>query len=353
MRLFCAVFVQLLLLMPGGLVVAASPMEEQPKIDSHAHVYADIPEYVAMVSRLGFETINICDGGNDPDMMEKKRGWVQGLHKAHGNRFQFCPTFDLTQREAPGYSNHVIAYLNDAFDQGAVMVKMYKEVGLELKRGDGAYLMPDDACFDPIYAYLVKRGVPLLAHFAEPPAAWLPLDPASVHFGYYSRHPEWHFYNRENFPSYESILAARDRILEKHPALIMIGTHLGSMANDVGALGAYLDRFPNFHVDIAARTGDLSRQPRDTVRSFFIRYQDRVLYGSDLEIFPPDSGPFTPEQITKIVEGAERHYRMTWAYYTESGMVTIKGKEVECLDLPEAVVEKLYYGNAARIILDR
>lgn len=337
------------------VLTAAAPAEPMaiesiPKIDAHTHMYAPMPALTAMLARLDFKVINICDGGNDPELFVKKRGWVQAQHEAHPERFEFSPSFDLTRRDDPDYSQQVTAYFGEAFAAGAVMIKIYKEVGLEIKDPSGAYILPDDGRFDPIYDYLAKHRRPLLAHLAEPRAAWLPLDPESVHYGYYSRHPEWHFYQRTDVPSWEAIIDARSRLLEKHPDLTLIGAHLGSMAYDVELLGRYLDTYPNFHVDVAARDADLSRQPAEKVRAFFVNYQDRVLYGSDLEIDLPEDGRYSEAETARIVAGAEKHYRMTWQYYTGEGTVTMKGKEVECLNLPRAVVEKFYYGNAKRLI---
>ena len=321
-----------------------------PKIDAHAHIYAPMPELAAMLERLNMRAINICDGATDPDLLAKKRGWVQAQQERWPERFAFCPTFDLTHRTDPDYGAQVAAYFDEAFAAGAVMIKIYKEVGLEIKDAAGQYIMPDDPIFDPVYAWLAEHKRPLLAHLAEPRAAWLPLDPESVHYRYYSRHPEWHFYGRTDVPSWEAIIESRSRLLEKHPDLIMIGAHLGSMAYDVELLGRYLDRYPNFHVDIAARDGDLSRQPPERVRDFFVTYQDRVLYGSDIEISVTDGGARTDDEIARIVENAENHYRNTWQYYAGTGTVTLAGRAVECLSLPPDVVEKFYYANAVRLM---
>lgn len=342
-----------MVLMATALPGAAEPapgFDAMPKIDAHAHVYVDMPEFNAMLARCNVRVINICDGGNDPALLKAKRAWVQALHENHPTRYFFCPTFDLTRRNESGYVEDVIQYLDDAFAQGAVMVKIYKEVGLELKTPDGAWLMPDDPVFDPIYEHMAKSGKPMLAHFAEPLAAWLPLDQESVHYNYYARHPEWHFYTQKDIPSHETVIAARSRVLKRHPDLVMIGAHLGSLEHDVKVLGAYLDQYPNFHVDIAARSADLSRQPAKDVRDFFLKYQDRILYGSDIGVDLPESGTRSPEETAKIAGNAEGHYRRDWTYFSGAGTVEVKGKSVECLALPREVLEKFYYKNAERLI---
>ena len=122
------------------------------------------------------------------------------LVKQHPDIFSFASTFDLTTRNEPDYGARVAKALDETFAQGAVMVKIWKEVGLELKRPDGSFLLPDDPILDPVYAHLASRRKPLLAHLAEPREAWLPLDPKGVHYGYYSRNPQWHLYGKPEYP---------------------------------------------------------------------------------------------------------------------------------------------------------
>lgn len=324
----------------------APGFESMPKIDVHVHISADIPEFAAMLERTGFRVVNICGGSSKPETMAERWGIAKDLSAAYPKVYRLCPTFDLTRRNEPGYADAVIDSLDQAFDNGAVTVKIFKEVGLDLKRPDGAFLMPDDALFDPIYTHMAEKGRSMITHFAEPLAAWLPLDPENVHYSYYSKSPKWHFYTQEGIPAHEDVIAARSRVLEKHPNLVMIGAHLGSLEHDVKVLGDYLEKYPNFYVDSAARTGDLSRQAPEAVRAFFIKYQDRVIYGSDIGVSPPENA----EEAAKVTASAEAHYRMDWQYFSGTGPVTIKNKEVDSLNLPREVLEKFYYRNAERVM---
>ena len=162
--------------------------------------------------------------------------------KQHPDIFSFASTFDLTTRDAPDYGARIAKALDETFAQGAVMVKIWKEVGLELKRPDGAFLLPDDSILDPVYAHLASRRKPLLAHLAEPREAWLPLDPKGVHYGYYSRNPQWHLYGKPEFPSHARLMDARDHILAKHPSLVVIGAHIGSLEYDVDEAAKRLEQ---------------------------------------------------------------------------------------------------------------
>jgi predicted TIM-barrel fold metal-dependent hydrolase len=220
---------------------------------------------------------------------------------------------------------------------------------MKLKTPDGAYMMPDDNLFDPIYSHLAKRGRPLVAHFADPIEAWLPLDPKSVNFSYYANNPEWHVHGREGFPSHAEILAAADNVLAKHPDLIMLAAHLGSMEHDLDALAQRLDRHPNLYVDVSARTPALTRQPAKQVRDFFIKYQDRVLYGVDVGEFTPGATPSKDERV-KFTKAMERCYRTDFAYYAGKGSQEYGRREIEGLALPRSVLKKFYHGNARRLM---
>jgi hypothetical protein len=122
------------------------------------------------------------------------------LYQKRPDLFPFTTTFDVTTHNEPGYAGRVIAWLDRAFQDGAVAVKIWKEVGMELKDRNGKFILPDDPKFDPIYAYLARRGKPLHAHLAEPIDAWRPLDPDSPHYHYYSQNPEWHLYGETRVP---------------------------------------------------------------------------------------------------------------------------------------------------------
>ena len=325
--------------------------EEILKIDVHSHVFDDVPEVVEMMDRNRVRIVNVCVRGTDPQRLRRQEQLAEQQQARYGRgRFPFASTFDLTRRDDPDYVDQVRRWLDASFEKGALMVKIWKEVGMEIKDRNGRFILPDDPRFDPIYAFLAERGKPLLAHLAEPLDAWRPLDPQSVHYGYYSTNPEWHLFGRSGFPSHAEIIAARDRILERHPRLTVIGAHLGSLEHDVDELARRFDRYPNFSVDCSARTADLTRQPTDKVRAFLVRYQDRVLYGLDRSYRPDPQRESTAEERLRFARDLEASYRQDFRYYAGEGEMEYRGKAVRCLGLPREVLEKLYHRNAERII---
>jgi predicted TIM-barrel fold metal-dependent hydrolase len=327
--------------------------EEIHKIDVHAHLFENLPQLAAMLRSNNVSIVNVCNRGRDGHLAAMHRIALD-MFRSHPDLFPFASCFDLTRIEEPGYTNEVIAWLDRTFRDGAVMTKLWKEVGLELRRRDGSFVLPDDPVFDPIYDFLAQRRKPLIAHLADPIDGWRPLDPNSPHYGYFRNNPQFHLYGKPGYPSHADLIAARDRILEKHPRLIVIGAHLGSLEHDLDQLAERLDRYPNFYVDCAARTRDLSRLPPERVRKFFQKYQDRILYGVDMtwKPFLRDSPP-TDQQRASFIKQLEGRYRADYAFYAGSGPIQYNSQTVEALALPARILHKFYHENAARLGLDR
>lgn len=318
------------------------------KIDAHSHVFEDLPAFHDMLRRNNARTINICVPGTD-GLLEEMHRIAVDLYRKHPDLYPFVTTFDLRDWSGAGFKDRTIGWLRQAFSDGARGVKIWKEIGLELKRPDGSFLMADDAVFDPIYVFIAQSRKVLVAHLAEPIQAWRPLDPSGPHYDYYSTHPEWHLYNKPGYPSHAAIIAARDRILEKHPTLIVVGAHLGSLEHDLEGLGERFDRYPNFNVDSAGRLRNLSYQSSEKVRRFLIQYQDRIVYGIDMGWRPHRGGPVSEAMRQAYPRRIDARQRMDFAYLSGHGDVNYGGRTVQALDLPRRVLEKIYSENAIRL----
>jgi predicted TIM-barrel fold metal-dependent hydrolase len=258
-------------------------------------------------------------------------------------RLPWIATFDDAGFAAPGFAARTLAEIDQALEQGALGVKIYKSIGMELRSAAGAYVLPDDPAFEPIFAGLEKRGTTVYAHLAEPIAAFSPLDPKSPDYGYYKANPAWHVHGRVGVPSKEAILAARDQVLERHPRLRFVGCHLGSMEEDVDDIARRLDRYPSFAVDTAARVVHLMLQPREKVRAFFLKYPDRILYATDAVVMPADDPAAAARRL-------EAEYARDWAYFATGETVEIDGRQVEGIALPEPVLRQLFRENALRFV---
>ncbi len=318
------------------------------KIDAHSHVFEDLPGLNAMMDRINVRTINVCVPGGDGHLALMDRV-ARDLYQKRPDLYPFTATFDVTGVNEPAYAAKVIAWLDEAFRNGAVAVKIWKEFGMEVKTRDGKFMLPDDPILDPIYAHLARRGKPLHAHLAEPIDAWLPLDKDSNHYSYYSQNPQWHLHGKPEYPSHAAIIAARDNIMKKHPALVVVGAHLGSLEHDLAGIAERLERFPRFHIEVAARTRNLARHPSEKVRALFLKYPDRILYGVDASWKPHTRGQATEQQREGHIKSMEVRYRSDFDYYAGKGEMTYNGRKTESLNLPRPVLEKFYHANAERI----
>jgi predicted TIM-barrel fold metal-dependent hydrolase len=314
------------------------------RIDAHAHLLKDAPALYQLFDRLNVRILNICvvdkyERGSEEAEPQHAMA-LKVFHNSKG-RGAWCSTFDPQNWETPGFAQRAVTQLEQTFQQGAIAVKIYKSIGMELKSKAGKYLMPDDPVFDPIFQAIAARNKTLFAHIAEPIAAWLPLDPTSPDYGYYSTRAAWHMFGHPERPSKETILAARDRMLKRHPKLRVVGCHLGSMEEDVNDIARRLEQYPNFAVDTAARMEHLALQNRDKVRAFLIKYQDRVLYATDLVTNDWDDA-------TRAAKKWESEYARDWKYLTTEETVDFGGRKIQGLALPEGVLRKLYRENALK-----
>jgi hypothetical protein len=314
------------------------------KIDAHLHYYGDHPDNLAFLGRLDLKLLNICVSQDTSGAWRKGADIYRDLQTRFPERYAWITSFDLPDFSAD-YADRVIDGLKKDFAAGAIACKVWKNVGMEVRNPAGDFVMVDDPLFDPIWEFLAREDCTLLMHIGEPLACWRPLIDDNPHYGYYSRNPQWHMYGKPEYPSHEAIMASRDRMVERHAKLRIVGAHLASLEFDVAEIARRLDRFPNFAVDSSARVADLAYQDTDTVRAFFLKYADRLLFGTDVVRMDCASRLTEAERSSQIAAFA-RHYEMEFAYYESGERVTVRGKENRGLNLPEEVLAQFYLTNA-------
>ncbi len=315
-------------------------------IDTHTHAYQPDPNFYRMMEHLHLHTVDICVAErNNPHFaslsaqIKAAKSFVSGSN----GRAVLCTTFDPFKFSEPAFPKEAVEQLNNDFAWGAVAVKIWKNVGMELKNSKGTFVMPDDPRFEPIYQDIARRGKTLIAHLAEPDSCWQSPNKNSPDYSYYQEHPEWYMYTKPDHPSKQAILKARDHILETNPQLRVVGAHLGSMESNLDELKRHLDRYPNFAVDTAGRVIYFALQPRDKARKFLIDHQDRILYATDLQFY---GGQNTGRDIAEW----QNTYLADWRFFATDAMVTIEGHQARGLQLPTGVLRKLYHDNAQRWI---
>lgn len=315
-------------------------------IDVHVHAYKADAALRDLFERLRLRVLNILViDDRDEFFRSIEPQWTDALavRRTTSGRAAVCTTISPYDYDDPRFSDRVNARLNDDFAAGAVAVKLYKTVGMQIKTKGGRYLMPDAPVFGAMLEHIAAQRKTVVAHFAEPDSCWQPLDPASPDYEYYRQHPQEHAYRHPEWPSKQAILAARDHLLQMHPTLRVVGAHLGSMEVDVNQIAERFDRYPNFAVDTAARIPYLMRQPAEKVRAFLIKYQDRVLYGTDLVMMPTD-------EIEAGLKNWASTYERDWKYFSTDQTVKFEGGSTRGLRLPLPVLRKLYHDNADRWI---
>ncbi len=315
-------------------------------IDAHTHIYKDDPEFSALFQRLKLHILDIClIDDRDPyfKAMEPQRSDVLKVVHSTSGRTVWCTTFNPYGFEESGFSQRPIRQVNRDFAGGAMAVKIYKVMGMEMKSRAGKYVMADDPAFEPIYQDIASHRRTVIAHLAEPDSCWKPPDPASPDYEYYKEHPEEYAYAHPEWPSKAAILAARDHLLAQNPRLRVVGAHLGSMEADVDEMAQRFDRYSNFAVDTAARVPYFMIQPREKVWAFLIKYQDRILYATYLVVMPQDN---TEKSLQEWKATSERD----WKFFVTDQTVEYKGHTYQGLRLPESIRRKLFHDNAVRWI---
>lgn len=319
------------------------------KFDAHVHANTTNRAFLEQAQADGFQLMSINVDYPDFPTLAAQHTAALELAKADPARLHWATTFSMQGYGTAGWSEKVQTGLDEAVAEGARAVKVWKNIGMVERDGDGSLVMLDDPALKPVAEHIRGLGVPLIAHQGEPHNCWLPLSQMTTDNDreYFGKHPQYHMHLHPEMPSYEDLMAARDRFVEAHPDLDFVGAHMASLEYDVDRLGEFLDRFPKATVDLAARMGQVQYQSvrdRERVRSFFIRYQDRLLYGTDLTQGPTDDP-------AAFRTAAHEVWVSDWLYLAtdKSQRINTISEDATGLALPSEVVDKIYYENAARV----
>jgi predicted TIM-barrel fold metal-dependent hydrolase len=326
-----------------------------PVIDFHSHVsprgQRQTPamppaELVQTMDAVNVRTMVNLTGGTG----ERLAAAIAAFDAAFPRRFVTMTEPSWTRAGEPGYPGWQAAEIEKAKAAGAVGVKVLKTLGLYLRDGgpSGTLVAVDDRRFDPMWDACGQLGLPVAIHVGDPEAFFLPIDRFNERYEELGAHPDWSFHGKD-FPSFRAILEARDRVFARHPKTTFVGLHVGHWAENLGAVGEMLDRFPHVQVEIGARIGELGRQPR-TSRRFFDRYQDRILFGTDAIPL----GTQTPQQVFgadlyriyyRFLETEDEYFDYAPAPVPPQGRWKIYG-----LGLPDQILRKVYHENAERVL---
>jgi predicted TIM-barrel fold metal-dependent hydrolase len=318
------------------------------KVDAHMHIDGPANGLVEQAIRDRFHILTINVDDPDHGSIPQQLHDAASLRRRYPGRVAFAGTFSAAGFTRPGWSSEALREIRAALAQGAVGVKIWKNFGMIVRTDDGRYVMPDDPRLEPIYSLLQREHIVLLGHLAEPRNCWLPLAKMTVKgdADYYRQHPEYYMYLHPERPGHDEILAARDRMLAAHPQLRFDALHLASLEWDVDKIAAFLDRFPQADVDMAARIAHLEYQAEthpEKVRRFLIRYQDRILYGTD--------DAYGPAEDRQAVAEIAADWRRDWRFLATADELRSPDLErpFRGMHLPRGVVDKIYRKNAVAL----
>jgi len=339
------------------------PRARYPVFDTHTHLTFAQPEEGSTVpTKLEIlwppeRLIPVMDRKNVRVMVNLTGGTgeileqaIAAFDRAYPGRFVTCvePGYHLAGEA--GFPQRQADAIEAAKRAGAGGLKVLKALGLYLRDGgpDGPLVPVDDPRFDPMWDACGQLGLPVFIHIADPAAFFLPTDRFNERWEELANHPDWSFFGRD-FPSRSELLAARDRVIARHPKTQFVGLHVANNPEDLADVAASFDRLPNLSLEIGARIGELGRQPR-TARRFFEKYQDRIMFGTDAV----PGGFEYPQQVFggelydiyyRFLETEDEYFDYAPAPVPPQGRWKIYG-----LGLPDEILKKVYHDNAARLL---
>ena len=324
-----------------------------PVIDAHNHLgsafggeWATRPPsgLIATLDESGVEMVVDLDGGQGDALSREIDRW----QVAYPDRVAVFAGLDYGMWSTnPAFGETEAERLRDSAARGARGLKVWKLLGLRARDPDGSLVAVDDARLDPLWAAAADLDLPVVIHIADPIAFFEPLDETNERWEELRAHPDWHFWPAQpagkpdapGFPPFDALLTAFGRLVARHPRTTFVGAHVGCAAEDLGLVARLLDDNPNLNVDIAARLGELGRQPY-SAREFFLRYADRIVFGVDMG---PDPDLYAI------------HYRFleTFDESFDYGDEPVPGQgrwQIHGIGLPDDVLRRVYRDNARRIL---
>lgn len=332
------------------------PRARFPVIDFHTHITTSgnsggnttrfrlPPETCLQVmERKNLGTMVDLTGGYGTALQEA----LSKLSTAHPGKFVVFTEPAWARASEPGYAAFQAGQIEEAHKAGAKGLKVLKTLGLFLREtGTNKLVRIDDPRFDPMWEAAGALKMPIAIHTSDPLAFFQPIDRMNERWEELHAHPDWSFHGKD-FPSDRELQEARRAVMRRHPQTQFVCLHVAE-AEDLGYVSECLNAHPNMHVDIAARIGELGRQPR-AARKFFDRFQDRIVFGTDAS-----AGTATPQQTFgdalyeiyfRFLETEDEYFDYAPAAIPPQGRWRIYG-----VGLPEGILHKVYRGNAARLL---
>lgn len=315
------------------------------KIDAHMHYNTKEVTLFEQARQDSFSFISI---NTDIPFFDSINNQEKIILDLNFNNLSHIATFNMNNWGKPEWLDTAINQIILGINNGAIAIKFWKNIGMDIKDSDNNFVMLNHPSFQPIFEYLIKNNIPVLGHLGEPKNCWLPIDEMTVNTdrSYFKEHPEYHMALLPEYPTYEEQMSARDSVLIKYPDLIFIGAHLASLEWSVDILAEWLDKFPNAAVDMAERICHLQFQAKENwqkVRDFIIKYQDRIMYATDIIYDKTNNSAEIKETIHQI-------WIRDWEFFTTNNKMTAPQFEGQFngLELSDDIITKIYRTNALK-----
>ena len=320
----------------------AEDFKSVKKFDTHIHINTDETAFIKLSQEDNFRFLDIVDDRPFGLPMAEQQKFAFLHLKNFPGQMEVATTFSVKGFNDKDWAENTIRDLKQSLSKGARAVKIWKNIGMDLRDQNGKFVMLDDPRFAPILRFLTQNNIPLIGHNGEPRDCWLPLDKMTFSKSYYGSHPEYQMFLHPEYPSYEDHIRARDNLLARYPDLKFVGAHLGSLEWSLDELAKRLDRYPNMRVDLSRITNLQlhTLNNRQKAHNFFIKYQDRLVYGTDKAI----NSDTDPAGLSK---GIHDSWLRDWIFFVTDNQITLSGfGELHGLKLPADVIDKIYYKNA-------
>jgi predicted TIM-barrel fold metal-dependent hydrolase len=337
---------------PGGDGGPARPRGGLRAIDVHTHIAPTaVDRAVELLAAHGIDTSVNLSGMYPGGGLEEQ---LAAAARHPGRVVVFTSPRWSRVTDGPGYGARMADDLSRAAELGARGLKIAKVLGLGVRDAGGRLVAVDAAELDPLFERAAELGLPVAIHTGDPIAFWSRPDASNERHAELAAHPEWSQWGKQ-VPSWDQLLAALERRIARHPRTVFIAVHFGNAPERPELVAAMLDRHPNLYIDTAARLPEIGRHPAAAMRRLFIRYQDRILFGTDLGVgksLTLGSGGDQPPGAAEV----ERFFGSTWRYFETADRgfahpTPIQGDwTIDGIDLPPDVLEKVYRRNAARLL---
>jgi predicted TIM-barrel fold metal-dependent hydrolase len=307
-----------------------------PAIDFHNHLDAQDPaDIVRIMDACGIErTVNITMKVGVEALSIMGR-----FHTFAPERFSTIAWMDWNGLHSAGFFERAAENMRGFVEAGACGIKIWKDLGLQLRDANGELLRIDDVRLGPLFDEAAKLRVPVMFHIADPDAFFLPIDRFNERFEELAAHPDWGFHGSQY--SKDELLEQRDLVFARHPQTTFVAAHMAEKPENLDYLDKLLSTYPNVFVDMSARTAELGRQPY-TARAFFLKHADRILFGTDLV---PSIEMYRLH--FRFLETADEYFEYP-SHASRQGRWNIYG-----LHLPDDVLRKIYRENALRLFNGR